>query len=174
MALDTEYVAQRLQCSRTDKQECLPVVQQLLDLAFFAREHGLVELDRYFHRDPLRFCDPFFKKAVSCLVDIGDYRVVEKVLQNYILSGNYSGHQFLKNMVIMETVLAIHQRVDLDHIFSFLIPSLFGMDCEGEISAMYREYVRTHGFRLSAKDGSPLPPDGPEPAPGEPAPEPLP
>lgn len=155
MEMDTEYVAQRLQCSRTDKQECLGMVRDLLELAFFARERGLVELDRYVMDNRLRFCDPFLRKALSCLVDIGDRKLIERVLTNYILAGNYIGHQFLKNVAIMETILAIHDRSDLDHIFSFLIPSLFGLDSELDILMLYRQYTKTHGFSLSLASNQP-------------------
>lgn len=161
--MDTEYLAARLQCSRTDKQECLGIVRQLLELAFFAREHGLVELDNYLYRNSSRFPDPFLRKAFSCLVDIGDRQMIEKVLTNYILSGNFTGHQFLKNMVIMETVLAMHSRAGLDQIFSFLVPSLFGMDSEQEVLDLYQQYTKDRGFSLSL-DG-PGAPAGPAQAP---------
>lgn len=151
--MDTEFFAQRLQqCSRSEKQECLAFVRPLLEIAFLARDQDFVKLDRFVResRDVL-YRDPFFTKAISCLVDLRDTDLVRQVLENYIFSGNYIGQQFFKNVLITETILAIHQRIDVDHIFSFLVPSLFGLEFEERINEMHRAYVKGHGFRLSAE-----------------------
>ncbi len=151
--MDTEFLAQKLQqCSRTDKQECLAFVRPLLEIAFLAREQDYVKLDRFVResRDTL-YRDPFFTKAISCLVDLRDSDLIRRVLENYMFSGNYIGQQFFKNLLITETIIAVHRRVDVDHIFSFLVPSLFGLEFEGSINEMHRAYVQGHGFRLSAE-----------------------
>ena len=125
------------------------MVQQLLEIAFFSRENGLVALDKFFIAEKARFSDPFLRKAVSCLVDIADVKLIRQVLYNYIITGNYTGALFLRNIVIAETILAIHQRVDIDHIFSFLVPSYFGLEFDSTVVDMYRNFVQSHGYRLS-------------------------
>ncbi len=140
MNMNAEYVLQRIQCSRMDKQDCLYIVQQLMDIAFYVRDKGYVALDSYVQQD-VRFSDPFLKKAVACLVDIGNDELVEKVLDYYIISGNYTGGQFFKNLVIEETILAIHRRVDAVQIFSFLVPSLFGLESEAAVLDMFHVYM---------------------------------
>lgn len=140
MNLESEFVNQRIQCSRVDKQDCLYIVQQLMDIAFYVRDNGFIALDSYVQKD-VRFSDPFLKKAVACLVDIGDDGLAEKILDYYIISGNYSGGQFFKNIVIEETILAIHRRIDAVQIFSFLIPALFGLECDSAVLDMFHVYM---------------------------------
>ena len=140
MNMSAEYVIQRIQCSRMDKQDCLYIVQQLMDIAFYVRDRGFIALDNYVQQDT-RFNDPFLKKAVACLVDIGDDSLVERVLDYYIISGNYTGGQFFKNLVIEETILAIHRRIDATQIFSFLVPSLFGLECDSAVLDMFHLYM---------------------------------
>ena len=111
-----------------------------MDIAFYVRDRGYVALDSYVQED-VRFNDPFLKKAVICLVDIGDADLVEKILDYYIISGNYSGSQFFKNLVIEETILAIHREVDAIQIFSFLVPSLFGLECDSAVLDLFRSYM---------------------------------
>ncbi|MBR5486031.1 MAG: hypothetical protein IKV41_05920 [Oscillospiraceae bacterium] len=146
--MTTDYLAQHLQCSRTDKQDCLPMVQQLLEIAFFSRDHGLVALDKFFNAENSRFTDPFLRKAVSCLVDIADAKMIRQVMYNYILAGNYTGSQFLRNLIIADTILALHQKVDIDHIFSFLVPSYFGLEFDSTVIDMYRNYARTRNHNI--------------------------
>ena len=43
--ISAEYFSGRIQCTREDKQECLYTVRQLLELAFEARERGLLAME---------------------------------------------------------------------------------------------------------------------------------
>ena len=140
MNTNAEYFIQRIQCSRMDKQDCLYIVQQLMDIAFHVRDRGFIALDTYVQQDP-RFSDPFLKKAIACLVDIGDDSPVEKVLDNYIIAGNYTGGQFFKNVIIEETILAIHRGTDAIQIFSFLVPSFFGLECDTAVHDMFQLFM---------------------------------
>ncbi len=155
MKMDLEFLSQRLQCSRTDRMECLPIVRQLMELATNAHDFGLLDLDKRIHKDSIKFSDPFLRKAVSCIVDINSSDLVRQVLYNYIASGNYTGAQFLKNVVIAETVLAIQREEDHDHIFSFLVPSLFGLDFESNIADLYKEYKQFRGIADPAAETEP-------------------
>jgi hypothetical protein len=141
LIMNTEYALQRIQCSRSDKLDCLYIVQQLMDIAFYVRDKGFVALDSYVQED-VRFNDPFLKKAVVCLVDVGDVELVEKILDYYIISGNYSGGQFFKNLVIEETILAVHRRLDAVQIFSFLVPALFGLECDSAVLELFHSYMK--------------------------------
>ena len=145
MKMDLEFLSQRLQCSRTDRMECLLIVRQLMELATCAHDFGLLDMDKRVHKDFIKYSDPFLRKAVSCIVDINSSDLVRQVLYHYIASGNYTGAQFLKNVVIAETVLAIQRDEDHDHIFSFLVPSLFGLDFETNIAELYKEYKQSRG-----------------------------
>ncbi len=155
--MDTEFFAQRLQCSRSDKQDCLLTVRQLLEIAFFYREHTPVELDRFMQDRRTIYTDHFLRRAVSCLVDVGNNDLIRQVLTNYILVGNYTGHKFLKNVVIMETILALHKNMNLDHIFSFLVPSLFGLEFEEYVLELYQEHLQSRRFQPPDEDILPGP-----------------
>lgn len=143
--MDMEFFSQRLQCSRTDRMECLPIIRQLMELTTCSHDFGLLEMDKRVNKDAIKYSDSFLRKAISCIVDINDSKLVKQILYNYIASGNYTGQQFLKNIVIAETALAIQRDEDQDHIFSFLVPSLFGLDFESTIAQLYKEYKQSRG-----------------------------
>lgn len=127
----------------------MDTVQQLLEIAFFAREKGVLALDEYCRKNRAHFSDPFLFKAVNCMFDIKDARLLERVLDNYIIAGNYNGQQFFRYIVIEEAVLAIYKRTDVDQLFSFILPSLFGLESEECVLEAYRAYIRSHGYNLS-------------------------
>ena len=138
--MDTNYFAQHIQCSRFEKQDLMDYIQILMELATHARDYGLLDLDRRIHSDPVRYCDPFLRKAVNLIADISDPRLVRKVLYNYIVAGNFTGGNFLKSVVITETAIAMMMQQDLDYMFSFLVPSYFGLEFDGVIQKMFREF----------------------------------
>lgn len=141
--MDTNYFAQHIQCSRTDKQDLMDCVLILMELATHARDYGLLDLDRRMNSDPVRYSDPFLRKAVNMIADISDPRLVRKVLYNYIVTGNFSGRHFLKGVIITETCIAIMLQQDLDYIFSFLVPSYFGVEFDGDILQLFKDYKAT-------------------------------
>ena len=71
--IDAEYLSARMQCSREDKQDCLPVVRQLTVLAYIGRERGLLAMEEEV-RDRGRYPDAFLRKAVELTVEI-DYHI---------------------------------------------------------------------------------------------------
>lgn len=152
--LEMNYFSQHIQCSRLDKQDCLPVVGLLMELAHLAHSFGLVEMDHYIHQDPVKFNDPFLKKAMSAIVDIADTDFTQKILYQYLLTGNYVGQPFLKNVLIVETALAIQRDTPLDHIFSFLVPSFFGLDYEPSLIELYRNFKISRGLNIE-EEGPP-------------------
>lgn len=143
--MDTEFYTQRIQCSRPDKQDLLDVVWQLMELAHVRHSFGLLDLDRRLNAEPLKYSDPFLRKAAALIVDYENEDRIRTVLYNYILAGNYAGPLFLKSIVITETLLAIKKDLSMDYIFIFLVPSLFGMDCESFILNLYDEFKATRG-----------------------------
>lgn len=138
--MDTEFFTQRIQCSRTDKQDCLGVVWQLMELATIAQENSLLDMEKAIQANPQKYSDVFLRKAVSLIVDSNNMELIKKTLYNYIYTSNYSGPMFLKGVVITETILAIQQREDLDHIFLFLVPSYFGLDFESQIIQLFDDF----------------------------------
>lgn len=141
--MNIEYMAQRMQCSRMDKEDLLDTVHLLMELAHHARNFGLLDLERRMNSNPGKYSDPFLRKAIGIIAEISDPDQVRKVLYNYIASGNFSGRHFLKNVVITETAAAMVVQMDPDFIFAFLVPSYFGLEFDAPIQEMYREFKKT-------------------------------
>lgn len=132
-----------MQCSRMDKEDLMDMVRLLMELAHHARSFGLLDLERRMNSNPAKYSDPFLRKAISIIAEISDPEQVRKVLYNYITAGNFSGRHFLKNMVITETAAAMVMQMDPDFIFSFLVPSYFGLEFDATIQEIYRAFKKT-------------------------------
>ncbi len=138
--ISAEYFSGRIQCTREDKQECLYTVRQLLELAFEARERGLLAMEDLIS-DHARFPDRFLHKPVELTMEVSDPDKIRKVLYNLIITTKYvANNQFLKDLLIAETMLAISQSEDLDYVFAHLIPSYFGLDYSPQAEEVYRNY----------------------------------
>lgn len=139
--IDTEYYAQHIQCTREAKAESLYLVRNLLELAFAARENGMLKMDEMI-QDKIRFPDIFLRKAVSLVVEVSNEDNIRDVLYNYIFtSGNQvNNHFFMNCMMVTETLLAVSRSEDLDYIFMYLVPSFFGFEYEQEPINLYRDF----------------------------------
>lgn len=138
--MDTEYFAQHIQCTREGKQECLITVRQLVELAFAAQQSGLLKMDEMI-QDYARYPDPFLRKAVALAVEISNADQIRKVLFNFIITSKHlANHQFLSEVVITETICALSRGDDLDYVFTYLVPSYFGIEYEGMVVDVYRKY----------------------------------
>lgn len=138
ITIDAEYLSSRVQCTREDKQDCLPVVRQLVALAYIARERGLLSMEEAV-RDRARYPDAFLRKAVELTVEIADTEKIGRVLYNLIITSKYMGNfHFLKNVIIAETMLSVSKSEDLDYVFTHLVPSFFGMEFAPMVEETYR------------------------------------
>ena len=140
--LTPEYFTQRIQCPREAKQDCLPTVRQLVELAFIARQQGLLKMDEMV-QDYARYPDPFLRKAVNLVVETSDEDNIRKVLYNYILSTKHTANfQFLNEVIIAETMLALSRSEDLEFIFNYLVPSYFGIEYESSVVNVYQNFKK--------------------------------
>ena len=140
--MNADYFVQHIQCTREGKQECLPTVRQLIELAFAANERGIFKMDDLVG-DTARFPDPFLRKAVHLVVETSNQENIRTVLYNFIGSSKpVANHQFLNQVLIAETMLAIGRSEDLDYIFNYLVPSLFGIEYEHTVAELYQSYRR--------------------------------
>lgn len=141
--MDAEYFAQRIMCTREDKMECLPVIRQLLDLAYAAQNYGPLVMEAMV-RDRFRYPDAFLRKAVQLTSEVADEERLSKVLYNLIVSTKYvAKSHFLKDVLITETMLAVSRQDDLDYVFAHLLPSYFGMDYAETAEEVYRGYKQS-------------------------------
>ena len=140
--MNAEYFIQHIQCTRDGKQECLPTVRQLVELAFAAKEFGILKMDDLVS-DHNRYPDPFLRKAVHLVVETSNQENIRDVLYNFIGSSKLvANHQFLNQVLIAETILAIGRSEDLEYIFNYLVPSLFGIEYESMVIEEYRNYKK--------------------------------
>lgn len=137
-----EYLANRTQVTREGKQECLYTVRQLVELAFSARDHGLLSMEGLLD-DRARFPDPFLRMAVQLTLDISKPENIRRVLHNYIhtTAAYKANHKFLEGIIITEAMLAISAGEDLDYLFTYLLPSYFGLEYSDAVTDVY------HGFK---------------------------
>lgn len=139
-SIDTEYFAQRIQCTRDDKEDCLPTVRQLLELAYASRDVGLLVMDEMV-QDKARYPDAFLRKAVQLTVEIADSEKIRKVLYNLIVTTKFmANHHFLKDVLITETMIALSQGEDLDYLFAHLLPSYFGLEYFSMVEQLYYDF----------------------------------
>ena len=131
--MDTEYFAQQIQCTREGKQECLMVVRQLVELAFAAKQQGLLKMDDMV-QDQARYPDPFLRKAVNMAVEISNADNTSKHVANY---------QFLSEVIITETMCALSQEEDIDYIFTYLVPSYFGIEYSNMVVDVYYNFKQS-------------------------------
>ncbi len=138
--MDTEYFAQQIQCTREGKQECLVTVRQLVELVFAAKQQGFLKMDEMI-QDTVRYPDPFLRKAVSLVVELSKSDNIRKVLFNYIITSKHiTNYQFLSEVVITEAICALSQGEDVDYIFTYLVPSYFGIEYSDMAADVYQKF----------------------------------
>lgn len=152
--MDAITFSKHIQCTREAKQDCLFTVRQLVELAYTAREEGLLKMDSL-AEDTVRFPDPLLRQAAHLMAEVSGTDRVRKVLYNYILAGGIQSPQKLLNgMIIAEGMVAIGEGEDLDYIFTYLIPSYFGIDYHETVHEIYLRYKKERFANRSAKDES--------------------
>lgn len=145
MNMDTEYFAQRLQCSRNDKEECLQVIPALA-MVVFAAQGGVRALNDMLdnNRNWQRRSTPFLNKSVQLYMDAKNAGQIRRVLYNTVLASNFSGPQFLQAVIVTEVMASLFEgEEDINFIFHFLVPSLFGIEYEAAAVEMYEKYKRS-------------------------------
>lgn len=140
--MDTEYFGMHLQCTREGKQECLFTVRQLLELCFEAKQKGLLSMDTMME-DKVHYSDRFLRKAVEMTIEISSSEKIRKCLYNYIISSKHiANNQFLSEIIITEAMCALSDDEDLDYIFTYLVPSYFGIEYDSEVVSVYQNYKK--------------------------------
>ena len=140
--MDAIAFFKHIQCTREAKQDCLFTVRQLVELAYTAKEEGLLKLDSVVE-DTVRFPNPLLRLAAHLVAEVSGAERVRTVLYNYILAGGIQSPQKLLNgVIIAEGMVAIGEGEDLDYIFTYLIPSYFGIDYHETVQQVYQKYKK--------------------------------
>ena len=132
MKYDWEF-GERIQCSEAEKKECMALVASVVTMANKAKRNGLLSLVQEAEETP-HF---LLRKGLQLILEGVNPQMVEKTLQQYILSSNLSGKELLKRCIIAEGVLAIQNGVN-PSIIKELLLSLFGEDS-------YKVYENEYG-----------------------------
>ncbi|HCA71159.1 MAG TPA: hypothetical protein DHW78_01160 [Ruminococcaceae bacterium] len=140
--MDTEYFAQRIQCSRNDKQECLQTIYIMAEFAFTTHGGGIHAMDDFLAKSRTHNAGAFLMNAIQIYMDTKNVNQLRTVLYNSIICSNLSGPQFLNAVIITEVLAALREDEDIDFIFSFLIPSFFGIDFEDTARQAFQNYRR--------------------------------
>lgn len=93
--------------------------------------------------DTVRFPNPLLRLAAHLVAEVSGAERVRTVLYNYILAGGIQSPQKLLNgVIIAEGMVAIGEGEDLDYIFTYLIPSYFGIDYHETVQQVYQKYKK--------------------------------
>jgi len=133
------WVSDKMEFSARDKRECFDTVKMIVSLGEKVRKYGILELE-----NEIPATDSILLKAAIRLIVDGVYADdIRKILQNYIVAGNYRGGELLNRILIMEGMLAVQQGSNPKFIREELLASYFGED-------FMPEYMEHFGFSEKA------------------------
>lgn len=102
-----EYYTRRLQCSDEEKDACLETVAKLYQLRIQIRDNGFLMAEVLAETEP----DPFFR---VCLLELSelwwDPDGLERLLNRYLLAGDYWGGAFLNAALIVRGIVLLSRR----------------------------------------------------------------
>jgi len=112
--------SQKSKCSDREKQQCMKLVADLVNLSVMARRNGLLSLIQVAEQRS----SFLLSKGLQLVVDGVNPEVVRDVMENYIIAGDYAGKDLLERCIILEGVSAIqqgfHPKVTKEFLLSFL------------------------------------------------------
>lgn len=133
------WVSSRMELSFEGRRVCLETVRTIAELAEKAGKNGISALE-----DEMEALDNiFFKTAVRLLVDGMREDEIRKILQNYIITGNFRGRELFRRILIMEGILAIQHGYNSRFIVYELLASYFGEEFLPEYMAAADKLILT-------------------------------
>jgi hypothetical protein len=152
MEYDWQF-CQSIKCRDEEKKECMKLISDLIRLSIMARRNGLLSLIQVAEQSPFFLLN----KGLQLVVDGVAPQVVRKVLENYILAGDYKGRELLERCIILEGVSAIqqgfHPKVTKEYLMSFL-----GEDCydvyQNEFEDSKRDSLKSYLKKIGDKTAS--------------------
>lgn len=152
MTINAEFFSQRLQCGRNDKQECLRTIYLLAEVAYTFGTGGIRAVDSLISSNTVKYSEVFLNNALQLFIDAKNVDQIRTVLYNTIMASNFIGQQFLNAVIITEALASLFDHDDIDYIFTFLVPSFFGMDYEEAARQAYRDFRTLKLQELSASE----------------------
>lgn len=139
--MNAEYLNEHLRCNRLEKEKCLEFVESLLNLVDMCMKNGLEEImnleDEINNNSAYNM--PLMRKGANFIVYGKEPELVQNLLYNYIISSNYKGKEFLKNLIAAETLISIQLGKDIYSVID-LVSSYFGLEFYKDFEKIYNKY----------------------------------
>ena len=129
--------------SEADKENCISAVNKMIELAYIARMKGVLALETEMEQEQ----SIFLKTAIGLIIDGTNPEVVEHILQNLILSDDYSGAQLLERLIMAEGILAI-QSGENPNILALRLTAMLGEKYLPESEAIARQDTMTNCYEF--------------------------
>jgi len=113
----------RTSCSRKDKEEFIPIINQLIELSEKSRREGLLSLESGLDENKI----PFLIKGLNMIIDGTDPEIVSSILLTIIYSSHITGKELLRMMIMREGILSI-QKGDNPGLTKEKLRSYLGLD----------------------------------------------
>ena len=118
------FIKQHYDFTDDDRREALKTVEIILELSEKTRKSGLLALEENINMRE----NPVMKKAIALIVDGGLPKdEIEKILEKYIIFGNYTSKEVLDLLIIKEGMISILNGNNTLFIIEKLFPFL-GVD----------------------------------------------
>lgn len=97
-------VLEKALCSTEEKRAFFPLIDQIIGFCALARRDGILVLEPIIKGDDVH---PLLEKGLRLAVDGTDPDVICKTLYYYSICGGAKGKELLRNIIILEGVLAV-------------------------------------------------------------------
>lgn len=85
-------IAQKIQCSKNEKIDCLELLNSILEFSSIQRNHGLLRLESEMDK----ISSNFMRKVMELVYQGIEPNSIRTILQNYIIVGDYKGKALLE------------------------------------------------------------------------------
>lgn len=133
----------RINCCEEDKNECLELLNTIISLSKKAHQYGLLSLDSEINK----YSSFLLNKGLQLLVIGTEPVLLREILENYIISGDYTGKGLLSRIIIMEGILAI-QLGEYPWVIREKLSAYFGEDYSKNIEQYFRIDDKTESDRI--------------------------
>lgn len=126
------HLGERLSCSFEEKKEAIELLGQVLELSKSAHSKGLLELENYLDLSYSKY----LRQGLKLLLFGIEPPMLRKILEDYILVGDYKGKKLLEHIVIMEGLLLI-QSGEYPWVIREKLSAFFGEELIDEIELRF-------------------------------------
>ena len=99
------YILSKLDISKIDKAQYLPLIEKMIHLSDKARRQGLLSLEEDIEVSPY----PLMRRGLQFVVDGTDPKLLSEILERTILLSNDTPEKIMENCIIAVGVLGIQE-----------------------------------------------------------------